>query len=165
MRLCVSVCARPSVCVQFCFKCMDIFSLDGEVHFLSWLYTSSVLSIQNIDLNDVSFLLFFQFLFIVSAVIAVVYCYHRSAIRITSYIATPMPCMYVCGGCVCLCVYIICAYMCVYIFLLYLLFICFCCCVFFVLFFKFYVVSVSFSLLLLSFSTAYIIPPLPLLSL
>ena len=35
MRLCISVCARPSVCVQFCFKCMDIFSLDGEVHFLS----------------------------------------------------------------------------------------------------------------------------------
>ena len=65
MCLCISVCARPCVCVQLRFKCTDIISLDGEVHFLSCLYTSSVLSIQNIDLNDILFLLSFQFLFII----------------------------------------------------------------------------------------------------
>ena len=116
MCLCISVCARPGVCVQLCFKYMDIYSLDGEVHFLSWLYTSSVLSIQNSNLN-VSFLLSFQFLFIVLAVVAVVYCYHRSAVRI--FIA-----MYVCvcGGGVCararvcvrVCVCNMCIHVCVY---------------------------------------------------
>ena len=55
---------------------IDAFSLDDEVHFLSWLYTSSVLSIQNNDLNDVLLLLSVQFLFIVSTV---AYCYHHSA--------------------------------------------------------------------------------------
>ena len=126
MCLCISVCARPNVCVQLCFKYMDIFSLDGEVHFLSWLYTSSVLSIQNINLNDVLFLFSFQFLFIVLAVVAVVYCYLRSAIRI--FIATSLLCMWRRGMCtrprahVC----VICAYMCVcIIFLLYLLLISF----------------------------------------
>ena len=84
-----------------------------------------MLSIQNIDLNNVLFLLSFQFMFIVSAVVAVVYCYHCGAIRIC--IATSMPYTYVCGGGwgvrVCVCVCVICAYMCVYmyIFLLYLL--------------------------------------------
>ena len=92
MCLCISVCARPSVCVQLCFKYMDIFSLNGEVHFLSWLYTSSVPSIQNINLN-VLFFLSFQSLFIV---LAVVDCYHRSAIRI--FIATSL------RVCVCVCV-------------------------------------------------------------
>ena len=67
------------MCVQFYFKRMDIFSLDDEVHFLSRLYTSSVLSIQNIDLKDVLFLSSFQLLFIVSAVVVVVYCYYCSA--------------------------------------------------------------------------------------
>ena len=76
-----------------------------------------MLSIQNIDLNDVLFLLSFQFLFIVSAVVD---CYHRRAIRIC--IGTSVPYMYVCGGCV----RVICAYMCVcIIFLLYLLLISF----------------------------------------
>ena len=56
--------------MQFSFKRMDIFSLDDEVHFLSWLHTSFVLSIQNIDLNDVLFLSSFQFLFTVSAAVA-----------------------------------------------------------------------------------------------
>ena len=58
-----------------------------------------MLSIQNINLNDVLFFLSFQFLFIVLAVVAVVYCYHRSAIRI--FIATSLPCMcvYVEGVC------------------------------------------------------------------
>ena len=64
-----------------------------------------MLSIQNIDLNDVLFLLSFQFLFIVSAVVD---CYHRRAIRIC--IGTSVPYMYVCGGCV----HVICAYMCVH---------------------------------------------------
>ena len=82
------MCLCISVCVQ-CFKYMDIFSLDGDVHFLSWLYTSSVLSIQNINLNDV--------LFIVLAVVAVVYCYLRSAIRI--FIATSLLCMWRMGVC------------------------------------------------------------------
>ena len=69
-----------------------------------------MLSIQNIDLNDVLFLLSVQFLFIVSAVVAVVYCYHRSAIRI--FIATSMPYICMCvegrerggGACECVCV-------------------------------------------------------------
>ena len=30
--MCLSVSACPSVCVQLCFKYMDIFSLDGDVH-------------------------------------------------------------------------------------------------------------------------------------
>ena len=51
-----------------------------------------MLSIQNINLDDVLFFLAFQFLFIVLAVVAVVYCY-RSAIRIC--IATYVC---VCGG-------------------------------------------------------------------
>ena len=57
-----------------------------------------MLSIQNISLNDVLFLLSFQFMFIVLAVVAVVYCYHRSVVRI--FIATSLPCMcvYVEGG-------------------------------------------------------------------
>ena len=49
-----------------------------------------MLSVQNVDLN-VLFLLSFQFMFIVSAVGAVVYCYHRSAVRI--FIAASLPCM------------------------------------------------------------------------
>ena len=65
-----------------------------------------MLSTQNINLNDVLFLLSFQFLFIVLAVVAVVY-YHRSTIRI--FIATSLLCMcvyveerYVCArACVC----------------------------------------------------------------
>ena len=66
-----------------------------------------MLSIQYIDLNYVLFLLFFQFLFIVLAVVAVVYCYHRSAVRI--FIATSLPCMCVyvearAGSCVRACV-------------------------------------------------------------
>ena len=73
-----------------------------------------MLSIQNINLN-VLFLLSFQFLFIVLALVAVVYCYHRSAVRI--FIATSLPCMcvYVEEGCVRACVCVICAYMSVYI--------------------------------------------------
>ena len=101
---------------------MDIFSLDGEVHFLSCLYASSVLSIQNINLNAL-FLLSVQSLFIVLAVVAVVYCYHRSGIRI--FIATSLPCMYVyvekglCARararvCVCMCVCNMCIHVCVY---------------------------------------------------
>ena len=35
---------------------MDIFSLDGEVHFLSLLYSSSVLTIQNINLCFIPFI-------------------------------------------------------------------------------------------------------------
>ncbi len=91
---------------------MDIFSLDGEVHFLSWLYTISVLSIQNINWNDVLFLLSFQFLFIV---LAVVYCYHPVLLEYS----LPNYChVCVCGGGVCararVCVCVICAYMSVY---------------------------------------------------
>ena len=94
-----------------------------------------MLSIQSINLN-VLFLLSFQFLFIVSAV---VYCYHRSAIRIViamyvcvcgggvcarAYVCVCV-CVCVCGGgvcarahvcvCVCVCVCVICDYMSVYI--------------------------------------------------
>ena len=81
-----------------------------------------MLSIQNINLN-VLFLLSFQSLFIVLAVVAVVYCYHRSAITI--FIATSLPCMcvYVEEGCarvrarVCVYVCVICAYMSVHIYM------------------------------------------------
>ena len=81
-----------------------------------------MLSIQNIDLNDILFLLTLKFLFILavvycSAVLAVVYCYHRSAIRI--FITTSMPyiCMCVEWGCVhiymCVCVCVcVCVRMC-----------------------------------------------------
>ena len=35
-----------NVCVQFYFKRIYIFSVDGEVHFLSGLYAGAVLCIQ-----------------------------------------------------------------------------------------------------------------------
>ena len=67
--------------------------------------------IQNINFNAL-FLLSFQFLFIV---LAVVYCYHRSGIRI--FIATSLPCMclYVEEGCARACVCNMCMHVCVYI--------------------------------------------------
>ena len=78
-----------------------------------------MLSIQNINLN-VLFFLSLQSLFIVLAVVAVVYCYHRSTIRI--FIATSLPCMrvYVEERCArararaCLCVCNMCIHVCVY---------------------------------------------------
>ena len=75
-----------------------------------------MLSIQNINLNDVLFLLSFRFLFIVSAV---VYCYLRSAIR--TFIATSLLCMWRRGVRACararVYVCVICAYMSVYIYI------------------------------------------------
>ena len=109
-----------------------------------------MLSIQNIDLNGVSFLSSFQFLFLVSAVGAVVFCYHRSAVRIC--IATLLPCVCVCNMCIHVCVYV-CVYM--YIFLLYLLLInlfTFLLLMSAFLFCFVNLVSVCFSLLLSSFS-------------
>ena len=107
MCLCISECTCPSVCEKFYFKRMVIFSLNGEVHFLFWLYTSSALSIQNIDINNVLFLSSLQFLFIVSAVVAVVYCYHRSAECVCE---CECECDGVCNMCIRVCVYV-CVYM------------------------------------------------------
>ena len=107
MCLCISECTCPSVCEKFYFKRMVIFSLNGQVHFLFWLYTSSALSIQNIDINNVLFLSSLQFLFIVSAVVAVVYCYHRSAECVCE---CECECDGVCNMCIRVCVYV-CVYM------------------------------------------------------
>ena len=52
---------HPSEWMQFYFKRIYIFSLDGVVHFFSLVYTGSVLCTENVDLSDV---LFSQFLFI-----------------------------------------------------------------------------------------------------
>ena len=146
------------------------------VRYISWLYTSPVLSIQNINLN-VLFLLSFQFLFIVLAVVAVVY-YHHSAIRIFIAISLPCMCVYVegvvrthvcvCNMCIHVCVYM---HMCVYIFLLYplLFFFFFFVVVFFFVFFFLIlctnVVSVSFPSCYGNFFKLNFIPPLSLLSL
>ena len=67
-----------------------------------------MLIIQNINLNDVLFLFPFQFLFIVLAVVAVVY-YLRRAIR--TFIATSLLCMWRRGVCAhaqaCACNYVL----------------------------------------------------------
>ena len=121
--LCISECTCPSVCKKFYFKLMDRFSLNGEVHFLSWFYTNSALSTQNIDLNDVLFLSSLQFLFIVSAVVD---CYHRNAnlkIHCHNIAVCECECVGVCKMCMHVCVY-------AYHFYIFYLLIClhYCCC-------------------------------------
>ena len=121
-----------------------------------------MLSIQNINLN-VLFLLSFQFLF---TVLAVVYCYHCSAIRIfiAMYVCQCMwrrgMCEHACNMCIHVCVYV-CVYM--YIFLLYLLLIClyFCCICVCIFCFLCTDNMFPFSLLLSFFLKLNFIPPFP----
>ena len=47
------LCTHPSVWMQFYFKRIYIFSLDGVVHFFSLVYTGSVMCAENVDLSDV----------------------------------------------------------------------------------------------------------------
>ena len=160
MCLCISVCARPCVCVQLRFKCTDIISLDGEVHFLSCLYTSSVLSIQNIDFipfispNSVHSISGSSGSILLSSQCCQnIHC-HIIAMYVCVYVEEGCVRACVCNMCIYVCVY---TYMCVYSFYIFYLLICLyfccsCCCVCVCLFFILCtnLVSVSFSLLLLS---------------
>ena len=118
----ISECTSPSVCEKLYFKRMDIFSLNGEVHFLSWLYTSSVLKYTKYWFK--CFIPFVSLVYVHSirgSIITVII-----AVLIRTFIATSLPCVCVCVY-VCVYVCVICAYMCgyvcvyMYISLLYLL--------------------------------------------
>ena len=78
--LCVSLCVPDAqACVCNFISSVCVFCLDGVVHFLSSLYTGSVLCIQNVVLN-VLLLLCSHFLFIVPAVVRLVqHYYYRSS--------------------------------------------------------------------------------------